>query len=376
MMEVGLKKKQKNYENSGLTIFLVITIFIGLSSFIYFTYAAINQKDSSSNQETKKFYLEVYKDKDGRLCLNKSENCSDLIYKIPTIKENANIIAVDSDNLFILYNDANFKIYNTKTSEIKDINLENNYTNYELYTTSEKDKVAGVIYKNDKYAEYYNVLTDEKLLENKYGSLTFKDENYLEGRIDILEERDAKIDLIELNNKKVILTNSMKEKGFVETYYVKKFENKYYIYSYCHCDVPGINFYTDDGKYFFSSPHLGLYSFSNNGNLMIAKEGKISKYDIDGNLLNISENYNNILLLTDKYIIYINELYDFKIDDIETKKNIKSFKLNSKYNYILYNMNDPEYVLTGCTEESYDGLNCPNSIKYNFNLNTLTLTEK
>lgn len=290
--------------------------------------------------------------------------------------KNEEVLATDENNLFALYDDDGLKIYNTKTSEINSINLENTYSDYRLYTTNDNKRLSAIIYKNGEYEEYYNVIANEKLLEEKYHYLDYRDENYIEGGIYIPERSDRRIDLINLSNQDVILSNTLNEKGYINNYYLKRFGSKYYFYSYCHCDVPGVNFYSEDGKYFLSSPHIGAYSFSNNGNLAIAKDGKISTYDIDGNLLNISENYNNILLLTDKYIIYINEEYEFNVNDIENNKNIKSFKLNNKYDYILYNMSDHEYNLTGCADQLYDGLNCPNSINYSFNLNTLTLTEK
>ena len=371
-MEENLNKKVKNHKNSKLIIFLAIVLIVSLIGVGYFTY-------SLSAKEELKFNLEVYKEENGKICLIKNDNCSDLAYNIPTKINNANILAVDSDNLFILYDDNGLNIYNTKTSEINNITLKNTYSNYRLYTTNAKEKVSAIIYQNGSYDEYYNVLTNQKLLENKYHWLRYRDENYVEGRIDISEERDARIDLINLSNQNVILSNTMKEKGYINSYNLKRFGSKYYIYSYCECDVPGVKFYTDDGKDLFSPYNVVTpYSFSDTGNLFVAQNDKVLTYDIDGNLLKTSKKYNNILRLTSKYIISIDNNKFLNIDNVESEKNVFNYKLNDKYqNYILGNTSDEnKYDLFGCVDKNYEGYNCSDSILYELDLDTLSLNKK
>lgn len=364
----------KKRKNRGLIIFLLIILLIALASVGYFTYVMINNGNSSNDEFN--FILTVYKDDKGKLCLTENDTCSNTAYSIKTKTSDSKVLSVDSDNLFVLYNDNGLKIYNTSTSLSNEVNLENYYTDYKIYTTNEKDQVSAVIYQDGDYAGYYNVLTSEKLFENKYHLFEYRDEFYVEGRIEIPEERDARIELLNLKNKNIILSNTMNEKGYINSYYIKKFNSNYYIYELCHCDVPGVSFYTEDGKK-IASTYIS-YEFSDTGNLYTVVDNKIQTYDINGNLLKTSKEYNEILILEKNYVIYLTEDNRLNIDDFENNKTINTYKLNDKYKtYRLHNTSlENQYILFGCIDENYDGYYCSEGVSYKLDLNTLNLTEE
>ncbi len=324
-MEENKKNKTKKIAIISLLILGVVLILSGY--FIYqMTYTDNNGEDLIDEDEENLLYkLDVYKNENKILCKEYDKDyCKDIAFSIPTKTENTKVLAFDRDYLFVLYEDNNkLKIYNKSLNESQGILLENNYKSYELYTSNDKSSVVGIFYRTDlnydSPAGYFNVETGKKLYEDKYETLSMDyDGQFLEGcKNNTIYFLNANLEKEELEYK---LSESHNCNGYrSEGFKLKKYNNKMFYLVVSEFDTNII--YSNSKEVIYDKKiKEGLVSF-NNEYVYFVEDNKVKKYDMDGKLVSTSKTYNNIKLLLNNYIIYVNNnnLVLDNLDSEETK---------------------------------------------------------
>ena len=179
--ENSIEKKKKDKKNNILIICLIGILVLLVGSYFVLSKVLVKE-DTKPNEEEKQdtkdeekkeekkddeevlvYNLNVYKGNSGYLCQEYTETyCKDIAFTIKTATSNANILALD--NNYVLYNDNHLKLYNIKTKEIKEILLENNYNNYSLDYSIDKN-IQGILYSSiDNKSGYYNIINGTKLV--------------------------------------------------------------------------------------------------------------------------------------------------------------------------------------------------------------------
>lgn len=117
-----MEEEKEKKVNKPLIIFLVVFLLIILGGSIFFIYQMVFVGSDDN-------FLNVYKMNDGTICLvsEASDSCSELAFQIETENSDAKLVAVDSNNLFVLLDDNGLKLYNIEAKEITAVSLEDTY---------------------------------------------------------------------------------------------------------------------------------------------------------------------------------------------------------------------------------------------------------
>ena len=161
-----MEEEKEKKANKPLIIFLVVFLLIILGGSIFFIYQMVFVGSDDN-------FLNVYKMNDGTICLvsEASDSCSELAFQIETENSDAKLVAVDSNNLFVLLDDNGLKLYNIEAKEITAVSLEDTYSDYAIYLNNDQDKVIGIVYTTSTgKVGYYNVSLNQKLYDDKYNS--------------------------------------------------------------------------------------------------------------------------------------------------------------------------------------------------------------
>ncbi|MBQ8472405.1 MAG: hypothetical protein IJ501_02765 [Bacilli bacterium] len=341
-------EKKKN--NLIPIVIILIVLVLGLGGFIVYDKVLKNDANNSNTNYT----LNVLKSDISYCNSNNDNTCKDVVYTIKT--ETSDATFVKSDNGFILYDDNGLKIYNAKTKEIKNIDLENNYIDYNLYLNNEKNEVAGIVYKlqNNKVG-YYNVLKNMKLYDGQYELINFLDENYINAINASID--DSTSYLLNTNEEKIELSENFDDAcGFY--YSLQNYKDKYYFFERRGCNSDFINKIYDNNKQVIFDGAVENYKVSVVAdNLYLVDNNVVKKYDINGNLVSTNKSFDNIIDLIDKYVVYKNK-NNLYISNFEKNDNklITAWQDNYYYDQYTSGYYDRETLDSMGENEKFEGI--------------------
>ncbi|MBQ8892355.1 MAG: hypothetical protein IJ068_05810 [Bacilli bacterium] len=161
----------------------IIVIVLSLIGFGYLFYKGlVNAYNNDTEEKEEKpavGKIIVYKG-GNNVCKVSSDNCNEQVI-IETETTDAEVLTT-FENVF-LYRDNGLKIYNTNTQEKININLEDDYNEYDVYYNSEKDKILGIYYEKNELAQdnvnkkvmiengYFDIETQTKLYDKEEGKI-------------------------------------------------------------------------------------------------------------------------------------------------------------------------------------------------------------
>ena len=318
-----MKEEKEKKVNKPLIIFLIVFLLIILGGSIFFIYQMVFAGSDDN-------FLNVYKMNDGTICLvsEASDSCSELAFQIETENSDAKLVAVDSNNLFVLLDDNGLKLYNIEAKEITAVSLEDTYSDYAIYLNNDQDKVIGIVYTNSTgKVGYYNVSLNQKLYDDKYNNISQIDDNYLNASF------DTKNYLLNANEEIEELVYEQIDENDQGVYYqALSYEDKYYFFEYANESRNVNKIYAND-KEVVSETSLPNYFVSfYEGNLYIVDSNTVKKYDIDANLLSTSDTYNDIKELINNNLIYVND-NKLSLVNIDSNENINILDWRDTYSY-------------------------------------------
>ena len=318
-----MEEEKEKKVNKPLIIFLIVFLLIILGGSIFFIYQMVFVGSNDN-------FLNVYKMNDGTICLvsKASDSCSELAFQIETENSDAKLVAVDSNNLFVLLDDNGLKLYNIEAKEITAVSLEDTYSDYAIYLNNDQDKVIGIVYTNSTgKVGYYNVSLNQKLYDDKYNNISQIDDNYLNASF------DTKNYLLNANEEIEELVYEQIDENDQGVYYqALSYEDKYYFFEYANESRNVNKIYAND-KEVVSETSLPNYFVSfYEGNLYIVDSNTVKKYDIDANLLSTSDTYNDIKELINNNLIYVND-NKLSLVNIDSNENINILDWRDTYSY-------------------------------------------
>ena len=318
-----MEEEKEKKVNKPLIIFLIVFLLIILGGSIFFIYQMVFAGSDDN-------FLNVYKMNDGTICLvsEASDSCSELAFQIETENSDAKLVAVDSNNLFILLDDNGLKLYNIEAKEITAVSLEDTYSDYAIYLNNDQDRVIGIVYTNSTgKVGYYNVSLNQKLYDDKYNNISQIDDNYLNASF------DTKNYLLNANEEIEELVYEQIDENDQGVYYqALSYEDKYYFFEYANESRNVNKIYAND-KEVVSETSLPNYFVSfYEGNLYIVDSNTVKKYDIDANLLSTSDTYNDIKELINNNLIYVND-NKLSLVNIDSNENINILDWRDTYSY-------------------------------------------
>ena len=223
-------KKLIKFGLIGFGVFiLLLVIIVGVGSCGVHNDGNVDGDDIVGENE-----LVVYKSDSG-LCFSKSTECNRSPFSIKVKTENAKIISIASNNLYLLYKDDALYLYDVNGSKSSKLELNSNYDYYNIIV----NKVAkGIVYgkdliNNNSYSNlgYYDINSKKKLYDNKYNSIEYVDGNYLlgksiSGNSSSLLKIDSEEVIIERNN--TCISYEIRTYGYFDIYLLHDTCNKKY----------------------------------------------------------------------------------------------------------------------------------------------------
>lgn len=318
-----MEEEKEKKVNKPLIIFLVVFLLIILGGSIFFIYQMVFVGSDDN-------FLNVYKMNDGTICLvsEASDSCSELAFQIETENSDAKLVAVDSNNLFILLDDNGLKLYNIENQEITAVSLEDTYSDYAIYLNNDQDKVIGIVYTNSTgKVGYYNVSLNQKLYDDKYNNISQIDDNYLNASF------DTKNYLLNANEEIEELVYEQIDENDQGVYYqALSYEDKYYFFEYANESRNVNKIYANDKEVVLETSLPNYFVSFYEGNLYIVDSNTVKKYDIDANLLSTSDTYNDIKELINNNLIYVND-NKLSLVNIDSNENINILDWRDTYSY-------------------------------------------
>ena len=318
-----MEEEKEKKVNKPLIIFLVVFLLIILGGSIFFIYQMVFVGSNDN-------FLNVYKMNDGTICLvsEASDSCSELAFQIETENSDAKLVAVDSNNLFVLLDDNGLKLYNIEAKEITAVSLEDTYSDYAIYLNNDQDKVIGIVYTNSTgKVGYYNVSLNQKLYDDKYNNISQIDDNYLNASF------DTKNYLLNANEEIEELVYEQIDENDQGVYYqALSYEDKYYFFEYANESRNVNKIYANDKEVVTETSLPNYFVSFYEGNLYIVDSNTVKKYDIDANLLSTSDTYNDIKELINNNLIYVND-NKLSLVNIDSNENINILDWRDTYSY-------------------------------------------
>ena len=318
-----MEEEKEKKVNKPLIIFLVVFLLIILGGSIFFIYQMVFVGSNDN-------FLNVYKMNDGTICLvsEASDSCSELAFQIETENSDAKLVAVDSNNLFVLLDDNGLKLYNIEAKEITAVSLEDTYSDYAIYLNNDQDRVIGIVYTNSTgKVGYYNVSLNQKLYDDKYNNISQIDDNYLNASF------DTKNYLLNANEEIEELVYEQIDENDQGVYYqALSYEDKYYFFEYANESRNVNKIYANDKEVVTETSLPNYFVSFYEGNLYIVDSNTVKKYDIDANLLSTSDTYNDIKELINNNLIYVND-NKLSLVNIDSNENINILDWRDTYSY-------------------------------------------
>lgn len=356
-------EKKKN--NLTIVVVILIILVLGLGGFIIYDKVLNNEKNDNN------YSLNILKKHISDCVVN--QDCENVVYTIKTNNSKAKIYTT-IDN-FVLYNDGGLKIYNHKTKEIVDINLETAYESYSFHLSEDKNKIIGVIGysnldNNQPKSVYYNLVLNKKMYENKYVVLHAYTDDFIAASDTLYPSHDH-------------LLYTSREEEFLSGYhlYFKKTRNGYYIVDETFYEYPAI--YTKDKKLIASNVDYKNLRFIDDY-LYIINDNKIQKYDLNGNLVETISKYLKPLGFikefgendSETYIAYVKDDI-LEVENLKTQEGRRIADWKDEYeltNYSVY-IKDENKICIAILKEFLD-YNKIVGIEYYYDLTTGEITSK
>ncbi len=241
-----------------------------------------------------KYVLNVYNDdnNEGHYCYNDDvigQSCTKIAFTIKTESKDAKIKTFDDNHFFMLYDDNGLKLYDIKNKQTKKIDLENEYDNYTIVLNQDKQTI-GIIYQirnsNSIYYEgYYNIITNKKMYDNKYVSISpvLVNDKYLEAVENI--NGNCKVYLLDSDLEKEELV--MPSKSGLMDISIKTYQGKnLYIGEESTQDGNYISIYSNKKEIIITDSKDKFDYSVEDGTLYINNNNVIKKFDFDGKIIN------------------------------------------------------------------------------------------
>ena len=342
--------EEEKKDNKGLKIILIFVLVVCLVGSCIFIYNRIYigtnkeeekkeefQKDSFVYLDTSdyKYTLDVYKNKNSELCLSKDENCNEVAFSIKTETKSAKLLTFSLKKDLILYDDNGLKVYIVNLNKYQKIILENTYQVYDIYSNIDKDKVIGIVHRENEINNntgYYNVLLDKKLYEGQYSNLSQINDDYLV-TYDNINNKSTLLSSIE---EKIVMKNKEDSNGFD---IINISNNKFYIIETMGTGGMGgfgVNrIYNNDQKVIYENKKsIGNEDVSIlKDNLYLKDDNKIMKYNINGDILLTTDTFKDLKSSILNYAVYVDN-GKLLMQDVDTKDIIEITKWNDNYKYI------------------------------------------
>lgn len=270
-----------------------------------------------------------------------AEYCNEKIFEIPTETKEAKVLATSLKD-FVLYDDNGLKIYNNKTKDITKIDLKNEYTTYELNLHHNKEKVVGVVYRNESEetntisdAGYYNIEQNKKLYDKKYNMISAINENYIQGNTfanENSENDDGVALLLNANEEKIV----RKEKeGTCKIFSEKYTDNGSYIVIETGCIGIGTEkFYTKDFKAITKELESYEYELTENGELYVLDNNKVNVYNTKGDIVKNYKTTGSVKeIFSSFYLTVLNQKLYITYYDNSFKKELGTWTKDNFYHW-------------------------------------------
>lgn len=344
-----IMKEGKNMENNekknrkGLILLIVVvSIILLLVGYIIYDKITNNKENNNIIASNYKGIVNINVDDYNNTysCTNACEEINnDVTFK--TEWPAVDIIGVYNKR-YILYKDG---YYNVRIYDAEDkITYKFDFTifNADDLNVDKNDKLLGILYyekEEDEYdkVQYYSFVDGEKLdLRNyDYYYLRLLNNNYLTFNTFDEENLIRYAFVYDIRNKKIIL----KEQDNNTEDYIKRFEKLYDSDDYiilenmCQatCSDDSLKIYTSDLK--LISDDFENVSLDENGNLIILKNNIIYTYDKEGNIIKETSSYNNILYISNSYVLDLNNNEIILYSNGNKLKTIAVLGIDEKYDY-------------------------------------------
>ena len=352
---VNNQKKKSVSSTIGFIISILLAVVIVL--FYRFVLTKDGIKGTNINNLSDEYSLDVYKYEDGSYCMIEDEDCNDYAFSIATETTNPKILIFDMDQTsFMLYKDKNLKLYDIKSQESKDINLDADYFDYQLNVVD--NQVIGIFYQKNENSNYgyYNLITNKKMYDDSYTNISGTTvSEYLNASL----YKDGKVSnyLLKTSEEKVEMETS--ESDTCGIYYtVNKVNDKFIYFENIDCDgTLSKNIYLNNKKK-IANNILNINTSFYQDKLYILDNKVIKEYDIDGNLLTTSKEFNNIKQIINDYVIYLDN-DNLKVYNLNTKEDKVVTKWNNTYLYdeieSKYYDNEGIYIVIYYPEQDSNG---------------------
>lgn len=352
---VNNQKKKSVSSTIGFIISILLAVIIVL--FYRFVLTKDGIKGTNINNLSDEYSLDVYKYEDGSYCMVEDEDCRDYAFSIETETTNPKILIFDMDQTsFMLYKDKDLKLYDIKNKKSKDINLDADYFDYQLNTID--NQVIGIFYQKNENSNYgyYNLITNKKMYDDRYTNISGTTvSEYLNASL----YKDGKVSnyLLKTSEEKVeIETSEFDTCGIYYT--VNKVNDKFIYFENMDCDgTLSKNIYLNNKKK-LANNILNINTSFYQDKLYILDNKVIKEYDIAGNLLTTSKEFNNIKQIINDYVIYLDN-DNLKVYNLNTKEDKVVTKWNNTYLYdeieSKYYDNEGIYIVIYYPEQDSNG---------------------
>ncbi len=247
-----------------------------------------------------------------------------------TLYDKGKLLNDSYNERYILYlTDNKISIYDKQDSKIvkENINLNPDYSDYRVMVEREINdegvgidkKLIGIFASNESNGEsiYYNLEKNKTMYKNTYSSMYLDENNdYLVAQKDL--NTGASYDTIDYildpKEEKIVFAPSDPKKHM--SFYLQKYNGKYYFVE--STDLVEPHYYTKgiiysnekkliaEVRYSVGDYKGQEYMFNDHGELFITKDNTISKYNIDGELLD-SKTYEKVINIVAGYLIVVND---------------------------------------------------------------------
>ena len=355
------KELMPNKKNA-LVIFLIIAVVLLSLGLVYVLFfmkgdkkenntptptstpeATVEPQETENPKDNENGELIVYKYKDDGRITSRNEADEDLIeaFRLKVSSKDAEVLAVDQNGKYLIYNDKVIKIYDIKNKTVKDTKLSGNYEDYTFFINEDGNNVNGIAFRDSNdYIGYYNVSLEKSLYYDKKYK---KDDSPFISRLNdnyLSLETDDYAYLLSSNEEKVVLSHKYKEnEGDWYGYGVITIGNKYiYDFSACVDDCVTYKLYDENFKEFYNG-EVSEYNMSYSKNyIYIFENNIIKKYDNSGNVVATIDKYKDIKRFGENYVVYISDgnLVVENMDDQSENKVIAKWNDNWWIDFVSY----------------------------------------
>lgn len=270
------------------------------------------------------------KDDNGCSCFNNTINVKTEGEEIEFYISSGSYFCIEKrDEKYLLYLDNNkIKLYDSIKDKYYIVNIDMDYDRYELISDPETNEIYGIVYYNNdldnRSESYYSIKSDATIYEG-YTHIYYLHNGYLGARYYSKSPDNVYTYILDINKNKILMEENEKLSDYALSYinsYI--YIGNYILLQGCLMSnfCPPLKVYTQDLKEIASD--FDSLAFDNNENVLILKDGKITTYDENGNVVSESNKAGKILDLFSSgfyaysdYMVYLdsNEIKILKEDE-------------------------------------------------------------